>query len=70
MFNAGEAYNVIPDRATLAGTVRAFSEPVAARIEARLRELCAGVAAGFGVEVGFDSGWRSASTIAAAIRRR
>nr|MBL8456204.1 amidohydrolase [Zoogloeaceae bacterium] len=54
IFNAGEAYNVIPDRATLAGTVRAFSEPVAARIEARLRELCAGVATGFGVEVGFD----------------
>lgn len=51
MFHAGEAYNVIPDRATLAGTVRAFSETVAARIESRLRELCAGVATAFGVEV-------------------
>lgn len=51
MFHAGEAYNVIPDRATLAGTVRAFSETVATRIESRLRELCAGVATAFGVEV-------------------
>lgn len=51
MFHAGEAYNVIPDRATLSGTVRAFSEAVAARIESRLRKLCAGVATAFGVEV-------------------
>lgn len=54
MFHAGEAYNVIPDRATLAGTVRAFSETVATRIESRLRELCAGVATAFGVEVSFE----------------
>ena len=54
MFHAGEAYNVIPDRARLSGTVRAFSEPVVARIEARLRELCAGIAAAFGVTVEFE----------------
>ncbi|WP_114649627.1 M20 aminoacylase family protein [Pseudothauera hydrothermalis] len=50
-FHAGEAYNVIPDRAQLAGTVRAFSEAVAAYIEKRLGELCEGIAAAFGVKV-------------------
>lgn len=53
-FHAGEAYNVIPDRAELSGTVRAFSEPVQARIEGRLRELCDGIAAAFGVGVEFE----------------
>lgn len=52
-FHAGEAYNVIPDRAQLAGTVRAFSETVQARIEQRLGELCDGIAAAFGVQVDF-----------------
>lgn len=51
MFHAGEAYNVIPDRATLAGTVRTFNESVQARIEQRLGELCAGIATAFGVSV-------------------
>lgn len=51
MFHAGEAYNVIPDRAQLSGTVRAFSDAVQQRIEARLRELCDGIAAAHGVEI-------------------
>ncbi|PKO55053.1 MAG: amidohydrolase, partial [Betaproteobacteria bacterium HGW-Betaproteobacteria-19] len=53
-FHAGEAYNVIPDRAELSGTVRAFSEHVQERIEARLRELCDGMAAAFGVRIEFE----------------
>ncbi|MDD2873455.1 MAG: M20 family metallopeptidase [Azoarcus sp.] len=53
-FHAGEAYNVIPDRAELSGTVRAFSEPVQQRIEQRLGELCAGIGAAFGVRVDFE----------------
>lgn len=53
-FHAGEAYNVIPDRAELSGTVRAFSERVQERIEARLRELCDGIAAAFGVRIEFE----------------
>jgi amidohydrolase len=53
-FHAGEAYNVIPDRAQLAGTVRAFSETVQTRIEQRLMELCDGIAAAFGVKVSLD----------------
>ncbi|CAI09207.1 putative hydrolase/peptidase [Aromatoleum aromaticum EbN1] len=53
-FNAGEAYNVIPDRARLCGTVRAFSETVQDRIESGLQRICDGVAAAFDVEVTLD----------------
>lgn len=53
-FHAGEAYNVIPDRAMLAGTVRAFSGAVQDRIEAALRQMCEGVAAAFGVRIEFE----------------
>ncbi len=54
MFNAGEAYNVIPDRVRLSGTVRAFSAGVQDRIEARLGEICAGIGAAYGVEIALD----------------
>ncbi len=47
LFHAGEAYNVIPDRAQLSGTVRAFRPGVQATVETRLRELCAGIAAAY-----------------------
>jgi amidohydrolase len=50
-FHAGEAYNVIPDRAQLCGTVRAFSESVQDHVERHLARLCEGIAAGFGVRV-------------------
>ena len=53
-FNAGEAYNVIPDRAQLGGTVRAFSEIVQDRVESALQRICDGVAAAFDVEVTLD----------------
>ncbi|KON79838.1 M20 family metallopeptidase [Azoarcus sp. PA01] len=53
-FNAGEAYNVIPDRAQLGGTVRAFSEIVQGRVESALQRICDGVAAAFDVEVRLD----------------
>jgi len=50
-FHAGEAYNVIPDRAELYGTVRAFSATVRDQIEAALKRQCEGIATLFGVEV-------------------
>ena len=53
-FKAGEAYNVIPDRAQLGGTVRAFSEIVQDRVESALQRICDGVAAAFDVEVTLD----------------
>ena len=53
-FHAGEAYNAIPDRAQLGGTVRAFSETVQEQIEKALRRLCDGIAAGFGVDISVE----------------
>lgn len=58
-FHAGDAYNVIPGRAELAGTVRTLKKEVARLAEARLRAVCAGVAATFGaaIEVDFDANY-------------
>jgi hippurate hydrolase len=53
LFHAGEAYNVIPDRAELAGTVRTFSAAVQTSVEQRLKGLCDGIAATYGVRVEF-----------------
>ena len=50
-FNAGEAYNVIPQSAMLRGTARAFSADVRDQLEAGIRRIAHGVAAAHGVEV-------------------
>jgi amidohydrolase len=52
----GEAYNVIPETATIAGTARFFSREVAAQIEHGLARMAEGVAAGFGATAKLD--WR------------
>jgi hippurate hydrolase len=52
--HAGSAYNVIPEEAVLAGTVRTFSPDIAKLIRERMREICAGMAATFGVQVDID----------------
>src|SRR4051812_30029882 len=44
----GDAYNVIPQTATLSGTARFFNRDVGEQIEAGLRRTAEGVAAGFG----------------------
>ncbi|MDX5445665.1 MAG: M20 family metallopeptidase [Zoogloeaceae bacterium] len=53
IFQAGEAYNVIPDRVRLSGTVRSFNPEVRATAERRMREICAGIAAAHGVRIEF-----------------
>ncbi|OJU14406.1 MAG: amidohydrolase [Afipia sp. 62-7] len=52
--HAGSAYNVIPGEATLAGTVRTFSEKVRQQIRERIRTIAAGMAAAFQVEIRVD----------------
>ncbi|WP_338144428.1 M20 aminoacylase family protein [Neoroseomonas marina] len=47
-FTAGEAYNVIPDRVALKGTVRAFRVETMRVLEERMRAVAQSVAAGFG----------------------
>ena len=53
-FHAGDAYNVIPETAELAGTVRTLKKDMAALAEKRMREICAGIAATFGAEISVD----------------
>ncbi|HLT27209.1 MAG TPA: M20 aminoacylase family protein [Zeimonas sp.] len=52
--HAGDAYNVIPQQARLAGTARAFSRETMERIERRLREVVEGVARAMGARARLD----------------
>lgn len=46
----GDAYNVIPQVATMGGTVRAFSTETMQLVEANMKRLAGSIAAGFGAE--------------------
>ena len=50
-FNAGFAHNVIPEQALLAGTVRTLSPDMREEAEARIRQICAGLAAAHGATI-------------------
>ena len=50
----GGAYNVIPERAELRGTVRAFRTEVQDLVEAAMERICNGVAASHGVQIGLQ----------------
>lgn len=52
--HAGSAYNVIPEEAALAGTIRTFSPEIGAKIRERMREISAGIALAYGVEITVD----------------
>lgn len=52
--HAGSAYNVIPEEATLCGTIRAFKPEALEVARRRLDEICHGIGAAFGVEVALD----------------
>ncbi|MCX7560466.1 M20 family metallopeptidase [Sulfitobacter sp. F26204] len=52
--HAGSAYNVVPDTATLAGTIRYFKDDVIALAESRMRELCDGFGKAYGVTINLD----------------
>ncbi|MCF3592699.1 M20 family metallopeptidase [Rhodobacteraceae bacterium LMO-12] len=52
--HSGSAYNIVPDTATLAGTIRYFKDEVCEIAETRLRELCDGFAKAYGVEIRID----------------
>jgi hippurate hydrolase len=49
--HAGSAYNVIPETAQLAGTIRAFNDDARSLARARIRELASGIGAAFGAAV-------------------
>ncbi len=46
--HGGDAFNVIPDRVEMKGTIRTFSEAVSNTIEAELERICENAAAAFG----------------------
>ncbi len=52
--HAGDAYNVIPEDAHLAGTVRTFSMDVMARVEQRLTALARGIASAHDAEASVE----------------
>ncbi|MFP6749050.1 MAG: M20 aminoacylase family protein [Alphaproteobacteria bacterium] len=61
--HAGDAYNVIPQTAHLAGTVRSFSEKTMAIVEANMGRIVEGVAASFGATAEFDFRYLFAPTV-------
>jgi metal-dependent amidase/aminoacylase/carboxypeptidase family protein len=52
--HAGDAYNVIPQTATLGGTVRAFSRDVMALVEGAMRRVARGTAEAFDATAELD----------------
>ncbi len=53
-FQAGTAYNIVPETAHMAGTVRYFDRDLMSMIEARMKTLCAGYATAFDCEIAID----------------
>jgi amidohydrolase len=51
---AGEAYNVIPQTATMAGTVRTLKRETMRLAETNMKRLASSIAAGFGAEASVD----------------
>ncbi|WP_103175111.1 M20 aminoacylase family protein [Paracoccus sp. SY] len=52
--HAGSAYNVVPETATLAGTIRFFRPEVRDLMQARMRDICEGMGKAHGVAVTVD----------------
>ncbi|WP_405406086.1 M20 aminoacylase family protein [Paracoccus sp. Ld10] len=52
--HAGSAYNVVPETATLAGTIRFFRPEVRDLMQARMRAICNGAAQAFDLQITCD----------------
>ncbi|WCL47960.1 M20 metallopeptidase family protein [Leptospira sp. GIMC2001] len=50
-FHSGNAFNVIPETATLTGTVRTFSKSVYESVPEKIEKLVRNIASGFGAEI-------------------
>ena len=61
--HAGDAYNVIPQKAHLAGTVRSFSEKAMQTVEANMKRIVDNIAASFGATATFDFRYLFAPTV-------
>jgi hippurate hydrolase len=61
--HSGDAYNVIPQTAQLAGTVRTFSRELMALIETSMKRIAKGVAEAFGANAEVDFRFMFAPTV-------
>ncbi len=52
--HGGAAYNVIPQEVTVSGTVRFFRPETAEMVRGRMRDLAAGMARAYGIEIDVD----------------
>jgi amidohydrolase len=50
-FHGGDAYNVIPERVQIAGTVRSLRNAIATTARARMETICSGIAAASGASI-------------------
>ena len=53
-FHAGDAYNIIPESAEIAGTVHTLRKEIAKKAEERIRAICDGLATAFGAKIEVD----------------
>jgi hippurate hydrolase len=49
--HSGSAYNVIPEEASLCGTIRYFSEDIYNLVEERIKAICKGLETAYGAEI-------------------
>jgi hippurate hydrolase len=63
MIHAGDATNVIPDRATISGTVRTFGDEVTALFEERIRRIAGSTAEAHGAAAEVDFVWNYPPTV-------
>ena len=50
-FHTGSAYNIVPETATITGTIRFFSTEVRDLVQSRMRAICEGLALGHGIAI-------------------
>jgi len=50
-FNAGSAYNVVPEAATIAGTIRYFEQEICDLAHQRIEDICVGFEKAYGVKI-------------------
>ncbi|SMO46391.1 M20 aminoacylase family protein [Paracoccus laeviglucosivorans] len=53
-FHTGSAYNIVPETATITGTVRYFDQAVMDLVATRMREVCDGLALAHGIAIDLD----------------
>lgn len=52
--HAGSAYNVVPETARIAGTIRFFKPEIRDLMQSRMREICQGFELAYGLQIGVE----------------